>query len=326
MSTNIIVYIKVKEAIDNQMAYIIPDYPWILIPKSTCTVIETVEHVEELERQIKYLQAPLNTYEIEESVTMKHVQPEPKLISKVVPKEGEIWKYYNDHFMIGIIKGESCQVKGLDGNKWNCEYPIKYFISNDNWTRCSEPEPKIIAKAGEWVKIVEWGTCYHHENQFSLNKPYRLSGDLYDGSEFYIFQDNKGDINGYSAATARTMKFEHCSAPEPQRKSLGMYDGVELFDNTDAWFVDLKELKIVRFDHMKHYLAVAGSESDLYDYSKMYLIPKEANARLKEIVREKANDYPVSITVKQWLSNRKHFIDYAIEAFEKDHNITYLPE
>ena len=249
MSTNIIVYIKVKEAIDNQMAYIIPDYPWILIPKSTCTVIETVEHVEELERQIKYLQAPLNTYEIEESVTMKHVQPEPKLISKVVPKEGEIWKYYNDHFIIGIIKGESCQVKGLDGNKWNCEYPIKYFISNDNWT--------------------------------------------------------------------------HCSEPEPQRKSLGMYDGVEIYEDTKAWFVDLKTLEI---NAPEGFELENWVEDNINNESKVYLTPKEANARLKEIVREKAKDYPVSITVTQWFSNNKQFIHYAIEAFEKDHNITYLPE
>ena len=185
MSTNIIVQIKVKEAIDNQMTYIIPDYPLILIPKSTCTVIETVEHVQELNQQIKDLQAKLNTYEIEESMTMKYVQP------------------------------------------------------------------------------------------------------------------------------------------EPQRKSLGMYEGVEIYEETDAWFVDIKNLIIT---------VAAGFDIDSWgealeiNESKVYLTPKEVNARLKEEVTKKAKDYPVSITVKQWFSNSKHLIHYAIEAFEKDHNITYLPE
>ena len=191
MSKNIIVQIKVKEAIDNQMAYIIPDYPWILIPKSTCTVIKTVEYVQELEQQIKDLQAQLNTYEIEESVTMKHVQP------------------------------------------------------------------------------------------------------------------------------------------EPQRKSLGIYEGVEIYEETDAWFVDLKELKIVKFDHMKHSIAVAGSEGDLYDYSKMYLIPKEVNARQKEEVTKKAKKrtftFPeLEYQYDNWLTSDA--IDYAIELIEKEYNIIYLPE
>ena len=181
MSKDTTVQIKVKEAIDNQMAYIIPDYPWILIPKSTCTVIKTVEYVQELEQQIKDLQAQLNTYEIEESVTMKHVQP------------------------------------------------------------------------------------------------------------------------------------------EPHRKLLGTYEGVDIFDNTDAWFVDLKELNIVKFNHMKHYLSIAGLEGDLCDYSKMYLIPKEANARQKEEVIKKAKEITFTLAELE-----KY--DFAIEAFEKDHNITYLPE
>ena len=185
MSTNIIVQIKVKEDIDIQMAYIIPDYPWILIPKSTCTVIETVEHVQELDQQVKDLQAKLNTYEIEESVTMKHVQP------------------------------------------------------------------------------------------------------------------------------------------EPQRKSLGIYDGVEIFEETRSWFVDLKTLEIKAPEGFELENWV---EDNINNESKVYLTPKEANARLKEEVIKKANDYLISITINQWLGNRKHFVDYAIEAFEKDHNITYLPE
>lgn len=264
MSKDIIVQIKVKEAIDNQMAYIIPDYPWILIPKSTCTVIETVERVQELEQQIKDLQAKLNTYEIEESITMKYVQP----------------------------------------------------------------EPFIIAKSGEWVKIVDMGsaTLSKIKPEFTIGKPYELNEDLFINGHFEVKKDDDEEQNGFSVEISRTMKFEKCSAHEPQRKSLGMHEGAEVFDNTDAWFVDLKELEIVKFDHIKHSIEVAGLEGDLYDYSKLYLTPKEANARLKEIVREKANDYPVLITVKQLFSNNKQFILYAIEAFEKDHNITYLPE
>ena len=187
MSKNIIVQIKVKEAIDNQMAYIIPDYPWILIPKSTCTVIKTVEHVQELEQQIKDLQAKLNTYEIEESVTMKHVQP------------------------------------------------------------------------------------------------------------------------------------------EPQRKSLGIYQGVEIFENTKSWFVVKDKLIIIEHQLSKS-SNIRGAFEECVYYTKCYLTPKEANARLKEIVREKAEDYPVSITVKQWFSNNKQLIHYAIEAFEKKFNVKYIED
>ena len=60
--------------------------------------------------------------------------------------------------------------------------------------------------------------------------------------------------------------------------------------------------------------------------SKLYLTPKEANARLKEIVREKAWDYPVTITKREYDKGCNGFIDFAIEVFEKDHNVIYLPE
>lgn len=134
-------------------------------------------------------------------------------------------------------------------------------------------------------------------------------------------------LNGFAELNTVKDFFEKTGyIPEPQRKSLGMYDGVEIYEETDAWFVDLKELKIVKFDYMKHSLAVAGSEGDKYDYSKMYLTPKEANARLKGIVTDKAIDYPFTITTRKYNTEHKIFIDYAIEAFEKDHNITYLPE
>jgi len=180
---DITVQIKVKEDIDIQMAYIIPDYPWILIPKSTCTVIETVEHVQELDQQVKDLQAKLNTYEIEESVTMKHVQP------------------------------------------------------------------------------------------------------------------------------------------EPQRKSLGIYDGVEIFEETDAWFVDIKNLIITvaaGFD-----IDSWGEALEINEY-KVYLTPKEVNARLKEEVIKKAIDYPFTITTHKYNTGHRLFIDYAIEAFEKEYNVQYL--
>jgi len=223
-----------------------------LIPKELCTVIKTVEHVQELEQQIKDLQAKLNTYEIEDSVTMKHVQHEVKKLQ------------YNEKLLIEL-----------------------------------------------WY---ERNPCHDYSQE---------GKDMFWKTAFMVFEDYMMLVLPNKIATnARNINFEVKElTPEPQRKSLGIYEGVEIFEGDITYYIMFKTLKILK---VKSSSKTVFGETECG--SKSYLTPKEANARLKEIVREKAEDYPVSITVKQWFSNNKQLIHYSIEAFEKDHNIIYLPE
>ena len=224
MSKDITVQIKVKEY--GPELYKINE-TGSFIRKELCTVIETVEHVQELEQQIKDLQSKLNTYEIEESVTMKHVQPEP----------------------------------------------TSFESSNVEFERL----------AGKWVN-----KGFNHT--INDEKPFPIS-----------------------------------KAPEPQRKSLGMHEGVEVYEGTKVWFVDIKHLKIRKSILSKSSYINMADKDGVY-YSKFYLTPKEVNARLKDIVTDKARNYTFSINSKMYYDTAYGVIDYAIEAFEKDHNITYLPE
>lgn len=259
MSKDITVQIKVQEAHE----WLIQDYycanigfeSHIIIPKNICTVIKTVEHVQELEQQIKDLQAKLNTYEIEDSMTIKYVQPN-----------------------------------------------VKYVPSKEEFEKaCSAPEPMEKVYPGS-----------HNQKLFDLmNKNHGL----------VLSESEMQDI----IYCVKSLTKKEVNTPKPQRKSLCMYEGVEVFDNTNAWFVDLKEFNIVKFDHMKHSIEVAGLECHLYDYSKMYLTPKEANARLKEEVEKKAMDCR-KISFNDVCRLNGNVWDYAIELIEKEYGVTYLPE
>lgn len=283
-------------------------YGMLLIPKSKCTVIKTVEHVQQLERpvtivfteitsfarvdttiknlntfidyqeqQIKDLQAQLNTYEIEDSVTMKHVQPE----------------------VLGDIKGLHDILQSMD-----------------------TPEPKLIAKKGEFVKLVS-STC---ENLIIYNTPYELMADYFENGSVPL------GMNGWYSSDYiknHNMKFEKCSAPAPQRRPLGMYDGLETCNYTKAWFVDFNTLKIMEGSLSKgSYINVA--DKDGVYYSRFYLTPKEANARLKEEVTKKAKQRTFTFDELEIYNNKWMEcitpLGYAIELIEKEYGVTYLPE
>ena len=198
------------------------------------------------------------------------------------------------------------QIEGTD-----CIFPKEKALSVT-----VEIDPVLIAKAGEWVKIGDFGVNIF--KRFTSGKPYILSRDLYTNSACLMVKfDDEGEIAGPNSFNIPTnMKFEKCSEPEPQRKSLGIYEGVEIYEETRSWFVDLETLEIRApegFD-LENWV-----EDNINNESKVYLTPKEANARLKEEVIKKAIDYPFTLAELE-----KY--DFAIEAFEKDHNITYIPE
>jgi len=197
-----------------------------------------------------------------------------------------------------------------------CAHPLEKFNAF----------PKLIAKAGEWVKIVSMGKITEDLKSFMENKPYKLREDFYEDGIFRVELDNEGIKNGLYTR-GQNVKFEVCPAPI-QRKSLGFYEGVEIFEDTKAWFVSIKELKIIE---AKYSLSDANNYSkDNECYSKLYLSPKEANQRLKEEVAKKAMEVKFSISdFEKWNSQEKGLcneLDYAISLVEKEFNVKYLQD
>ena len=137
-------------------------------------------------------------------------------------------------------------------------------------------------------------------------------------------KDLQAKINTYEIEDSVTMKHvQH----EPQRNSLCIYDGVEIFEETDAWFVDIKNLIIT---------VAAGFDIDSWgesleiNESKVYLTPKEVNARLKQEVIKKAKERTFTLAELEKYDNdwfmMKKPIDFAIEAIEKKFNVKYIED
>ena len=108
-----------------------------------------------------------------------------------------------------------------------------------------------------------------------------------------------------------------------ERKQIGTYEGVEIYEDTKAWFVDIKHLRVVDIGGVK--LEHWYRESIFC--SKVYLSAKEANARLRKEVGKVAKNR------KFTLEELKHFdkheytaIGFTIELVEKEHNVVYLNE
>jgi len=222
------------------------------------------------DQQIKDLQYKLNTYEIEESVTIKQVDPKPK-------------------------------------------------------GYCIKRTPENAKALNNWANEQHGGTICKYEGSGETFEYYIYSIPVVDKMYYVKFYVNKEKIYGFTELfTAEEFFAKVGYTPEPKliaNQPIGVYEGVEIFKDTKAWFVYLKELKIVKFDHMKHSLAAA-----LYKYSKMYLTPKGANARLRSEIAKKAMDYPITITSNEYNNGDVTLHGRAMKAIEKEYNITYLPE
>lgn len=206
-------------------------------------------------------------------------------------------------------------------------------VKENNWIKdlklphIENPElnafPKLIAKKGECVKIVDLGKNAKTVDSFSQGKIYKLREDFIEGQVFRVFLDDTGQQNGLYTKDSN-MKFEVCPAPV-QRKSLGFYEGVEIFPETKAWDVNLKTLSIHKatpltsFEYWEH---------DFDGLSKVYLSPKEADQRLKEEVEKVAMEK--GLTWQQLLdwynTSMLDVFAFAIELVEKEFGVTYLKE
>lgn len=219
------------------------------------------------EQRIKDLQAKLNTYEIEESVTMKHVQPEPKgYCIRRTPENKEVLNKWAN-------KKESKQDRSLLRGLYQL---------NDGWVFSVCP-------------TLSWSLIQHH---------YQFEGF----TELFTVEDFFEKV-GYTS--------------EPHRKSLGMYQGVEIYEETCAWFIIKDNLSICKM-HGKNCVETEW-HTETERYSKVYLTPKEANARLKEEVEKKAMDCR-KISFNDVCRLNGNVWDYAIELIEKEYGVTYLVE
>jgi len=247
MSKDITVQITVQD--HNKDFY---TYGNLLIYKTDCTVIETVKHVQELER------------------------PEPRLCDRLNPLTGT--KDYINNIPIPEIKTFRHHIEPI---KQEMKRPDGMYFMNSN----------------------------------AANKYATLLNTFIDYQEQQI-KDLQSKLNSYEIEESVTMKHVQ---PEPQRKSLGMYEGVEIFESDTVYYLDLMDFVI----HKTTAIKVKLNFESKY-ISKVYLTPKEANARQKEEVEKMAMDYK-KISFNDVCRLNGNVWDYAIEAFEKDHNISYLP-
>jgi len=124
---------------------------------------------------------------------------------------------------------------------------------------------------------------------------------------------------------------EDCKIVSPvapvQRKSLGSYQGVEIFEGDTVYFIDLETLEIEseKIREIGNWL-----NKDDSDISKMYLSPKEANQRLKEEVKKVAKERKFTLKELEDYDNdwfmMKNPLSHAIELVEKEFNVKYLEE
>lgn len=90
-------------------------------------------------------------------------------------------------------------------------YKPELEMSNFEKAINSVAEPVLIAKAGDWVKIVDFGVSQPFDN-WHLNTPYELLKDLTEENGFYVVKDSGGcSGNGWNHAFKNGMKFERCS-------------------------------------------------------------------------------------------------------------------
>ena len=108
-----------------------------------------------------------------------------------------------------------------------------------------------------------------------------------------------------------------------ERKQIGTYEGVEIYEDTKAWFVDIKHLRVVDIGGVK--LEHWYRESIFC--SKVYLTAKEANQRLKEEVVKVAMNRTFTFEEYKWfVDNFANPLKYAIELVEKERGVVYLSE
>jgi hypothetical protein len=137
-------------------------------------------------------------------------------------------------------------------------------------------------------------------------------------------KDLQTKLNTYEIEKGVTMK--HVQPNIPQCSRTIHFEGKDIPEDTEVYWINKEDLNI-------GYVQIILIEYALIETSKntkIYLTKPEVNARLKEMVIEKAKKRKFSIEeifdFEHWLEMGayKNFREYAIELVEKEKNIKYL--
>ena len=187
------------------------------------------------------------------------------------------------------------------------------------------PEPKLIANAGEWVRVIDFGTRTGKGTYgaWKLNHPYKLKIDLDQEGDFEVYEDCLGKSNGWCNVWESGMKFEPCPAP---RTPIGEIDGVKVYYDTVSWYIDLDDLWVYECKYPEYGIEDLKSESE--SYTKNIFTPEAVNVRLLEEVEKKAKERKFTIEeIKPYFTGYYKvcsFESYVIELIEKEFNVRYL--
>lgn len=135
--------------------------------------------------------------------------------------------------------------------------------------------PVLIAKAGEWVKIIDFGSSKPCDD-WHLNTPYQLIEDLTEKNGFYVVKDCSGYRgNGWSHAFKNGMKFEKCYAPVGEVKEESIKNPIdkvtiELLDMVLRMCnIQLSHALIDKIIDVVELIEEKGEETSLMDVCKM---------------------------------------------------------
>ncbi len=274
----------------------------LLIDKGHCTVVPPVE---QQEGEVK-------------GWCIKRTPENADVLNKWASKQGT-GDYFDD---CGYITSDINDKLGVsvfnhDSIKNFTELPtVEEFFAKVGYNPA--PTPKLIARAGEWVKAIDIGKS--KSDSISVNGAYQLHTDLYDDGCFSIKKNNKG-VGHLGISTS--VKFEPCPAP---RTPIGEIDGVKVYEDTVSWYIDLIGLEVYECKYPQYNIHDLKMEGN--GYTKNMFTPEAVNARLKEIVIEKSKYVKLSIDeYADWYNVQlepNSVYEYAIHLIEKEFNVTYL--
>ena len=113
---------------------------------------------------------------------------------------------------VTAITEDNLHFEYIDGEVFDND---KMYYRKASPNEIPQPEPVLIAKAGEWVKITSFGRI-KSGYKYIINKPYLLIEDLNKEHGFTAVDEELG-VNGYywRSIISQSIIFERCEAHEP---------------------------------------------------------------------------------------------------------------
>jgi len=174
-----------------------------------------------------------------------------------------------------------------------------------------DPEPVLIAKAGDKIKFVSHNDTPDLEIFFTINKEYETIYDFYEGGRMDILEDNQGYNHGLSEGfiLEKSIKFEKVSPPvvEPTKET------IHFSSRTDGLF---------RYMLSIHQLIFSTDElNDIID-----IVYETANP--KQPIEQRKEDNRISFDIELWKSGKYDIVtskNYPFRLLCTDRNYEDLP-